>query len=208
MTKFVRRAQETGKELAGGVARGVALSARSRSSRSTPSASRARPTRSTACTARATTWPTARARGASRTSARTSAAGAACSPPIQGWYTVASGMADVVLVVAEEKMSSCQPHPQGAFLTIFDNIIERPLGPEPALDLRARDEPVHEARTGWTSATSPRWRSRTSGTPPTIRPRCWDRPTSRSRTCSRARPSPGRCSASTSRRSATAPSRS
>ncbi len=49
--------------------------------------------------------------------------------PIQGWYTVASGMADVVLVIAEEKMSSCQPHPQGAFLTIFDNIIERPLGP-------------------------------------------------------------------------------
>ena len=49
--------------------------------------------------------------------------------PIQGWYTIASGAADVVLVVAEEKMSSCQPHPQGAFLTIFDNIIERPLGP-------------------------------------------------------------------------------
>jgi len=49
--------------------------------------------------------------------------------PIQGWYTVASGIADVVLVVAEEKMSSCQPHPQGAFLTIFDNMIERPLGP-------------------------------------------------------------------------------
>jgi acetyl-CoA C-acetyltransferase len=49
--------------------------------------------------------------------------------PIQGWYTIASGMADVVLVVAEEKMSSCQPHPQGAFLTIFDNVIERPLGP-------------------------------------------------------------------------------
>jgi acetyl-CoA C-acetyltransferase len=48
---------------------------------------------------------------------------------IQGWYTVASGMADVVLCVAEEKMSSCQPHPQGAFLTIFDNILERPLGP-------------------------------------------------------------------------------
>ena len=49
--------------------------------------------------------------------------------PIQGWYTVASGMADVVLCVAEEKMSSCRPHPQGAFLTIFDNIIERPLEP-------------------------------------------------------------------------------
>src|SRR5215211_2611437 len=48
---------------------------------------------------------------------------------IQGWYTVASGLADVVLCVAEEKMSSCQPHPQAAFITIFDNIIERPLGP-------------------------------------------------------------------------------
>jgi acetyl-CoA C-acetyltransferase len=48
---------------------------------------------------------------------------------IQAWYTVASGMADVVLAVAEEKMSSTQPHPQGAFLTIFDNILERPLEP-------------------------------------------------------------------------------
>ena len=38
-------------------------------------------------------------------------------------------MADVVLAVAEEKMSSTQPHPQGAFLTIFDNVLERPLGP-------------------------------------------------------------------------------
>jgi acetyl-CoA C-acetyltransferase len=48
---------------------------------------------------------------------------------IQAWYTVASGMADIVLAVAEEKMSSTQPHPQGAFLTIFDNILERPLEP-------------------------------------------------------------------------------
>jgi acetyl-CoA C-acetyltransferase len=48
---------------------------------------------------------------------------------IQGWYTVASGMFDVALLVAEEKMSSTQPHPQGAFLTIFDNILERPLRP-------------------------------------------------------------------------------
>ena len=48
---------------------------------------------------------------------------------IQAYYTVASGMADVVLAVAEEKMSSTQPHPQGAFLTIFDSILERPLGP-------------------------------------------------------------------------------
>jgi acetyl-CoA C-acetyltransferase len=49
--------------------------------------------------------------------------------PIQGWYHVASGLFDTVLVVCEEKMSSCQPHPQGAFLTIFDHTTERPLEP-------------------------------------------------------------------------------
>jgi acetyl-CoA C-acetyltransferase len=49
--------------------------------------------------------------------------------PIQGWYHVASGLFDTVLVVCEEKMSSCQPHPQGAFLTIFDHTTERPLWP-------------------------------------------------------------------------------
>ena len=49
--------------------------------------------------------------------------------PIHGWYHVASGLFDICLVVCEEKMSSCQPHPQGAFLTIFDQFTERPLGP-------------------------------------------------------------------------------
>jgi acetyl-CoA C-acetyltransferase len=49
--------------------------------------------------------------------------------PLQGWYHVASGLFDTCLVVCEEKMSSCQPHPQGAFLTIFDNLTERQLGP-------------------------------------------------------------------------------
>jgi acetyl-CoA C-acetyltransferase len=49
--------------------------------------------------------------------------------PIHGWYHVASGLFDTVLVVCEEKMSSCQPHPQGAFLTIFDHTTERPLLP-------------------------------------------------------------------------------
>jgi acetyl-CoA C-acetyltransferase len=48
---------------------------------------------------------------------------------IQGWYLVASGMFDVALIVAEEKMSSTMPHAQGAFITIFDSILERPLGP-------------------------------------------------------------------------------
>ncbi len=49
--------------------------------------------------------------------------------PIHGWYHVASGLFDICLVVCEEKMSSCQPHPQGAFLTIFDQFTERPLKP-------------------------------------------------------------------------------
>lgn len=49
--------------------------------------------------------------------------------PIQGWYHVASGMFDTCLVVCEEKMSSCQPHPQAAFISIFDHTTERPLGP-------------------------------------------------------------------------------
>lgn len=48
---------------------------------------------------------------------------------IQGWYHVASGLFDTVLVVCEEKMSSCLPHPQAAFLTIFDHTTERPLKP-------------------------------------------------------------------------------
>jgi len=48
---------------------------------------------------------------------------------LQGWYHVASGLFDTVLVVCEEKMSSCQPHPQAAFLTIFDHTTERPLKP-------------------------------------------------------------------------------
>jgi acetyl-CoA C-acetyltransferase len=49
--------------------------------------------------------------------------------PIQGWYHIASGVFDTCLVVCEEKMSSYYPHPQGAFLTIFDHTTERPLKP-------------------------------------------------------------------------------
>jgi acetyl-CoA C-acetyltransferase len=48
---------------------------------------------------------------------------------LQGWYHIASGLFDTCLVVCEEKMSSCQPHPHGAFLTIFDNMTERQLEP-------------------------------------------------------------------------------
>ncbi len=48
---------------------------------------------------------------------------------IQGWYHVASGMFDTCLVVCEEKMSTYYPHAQAAFLTIFDHTTERPLKP-------------------------------------------------------------------------------
>jgi len=47
----------------------------------------------------------------------------------QGWYHIASGLIDTCLVVCEEKMSSYQPHAQAAFLTIFDHTTERPLKP-------------------------------------------------------------------------------
>lgn len=46
-----------------------------------------------------------------------------------GWYHVASGLFDTCLVVCEEKMSSCLPHPQGAFVTIWDQFTESPLAP-------------------------------------------------------------------------------
>jgi acetyl-CoA C-acetyltransferase len=49
--------------------------------------------------------------------------------PCVGWFHVASGLFDTCLVICEEKMSSCMPHPQAAFLTIFDHTTERPLGP-------------------------------------------------------------------------------
>jgi acetyl-CoA C-acetyltransferase len=49
--------------------------------------------------------------------------------PIAGWWHVASGVADVCLVVTEEKMGSCYPHPQTAFRHIWDPILDRPLNP-------------------------------------------------------------------------------
>lgn len=49
--------------------------------------------------------------------------------PIAGWWHVASGVADVALVVAEEKMGSTYPHPQTAFRHIWDPILDRPLNP-------------------------------------------------------------------------------
>lgn len=49
--------------------------------------------------------------------------------PIAGWWHVASGLFDTVLVVNEEKMSSIHPHPQSAFAHIWDPILDRPINP-------------------------------------------------------------------------------
>lgn len=49
--------------------------------------------------------------------------------PIAGWWHVASGVADICLVVAEEKMGNCYPHPQTAFRHIWDPVLDRPLNP-------------------------------------------------------------------------------
>lgn len=49
--------------------------------------------------------------------------------PIAGWWHVASGVFDVVLVMCEEKMGNCLPHPQTAFRHIWDPILDRPLNP-------------------------------------------------------------------------------
>ena len=48
---------------------------------------------------------------------------------IAGWWHIASGLADVVVVMNEEKMSPCQPHAQSVFGHIWDPILDRPLKP-------------------------------------------------------------------------------
>jgi len=48
---------------------------------------------------------------------------------IAGWWHIASGLYDIVLAVAEEKMSNARPHPQALFKYIWDPITERPLNP-------------------------------------------------------------------------------
>lgn len=48
---------------------------------------------------------------------------------IAGFYHVASGLCQKVLVVDEEKMSPARPHPQSVFRYIWDPITEKPLNP-------------------------------------------------------------------------------
>jgi acetyl-CoA C-acetyltransferase len=129
MTKFVRRAQETGKEL-GWIAANAALESAGIGLDQVDAVCITSAPDAFDGVHRKGEYLSDGSGGWNKPVIRTYVGGGSgVFVPIQGWYTIASGMADVVLVVAEEKMSSCQPHPQGAFLTIFDNIIERPLGP-------------------------------------------------------------------------------
>ena len=129
MTRFVRRAQETGKELAFQASR-AALDAAEMTLDQVDAVCLTSAPDAFDGVHRKRDYLSDGAGGWSKPFIRTYVGGGSgVFTAIQGWYTVASGQADVVLCVAEEKMSSCQPHPQGAFLTIFDNILERPLGP-------------------------------------------------------------------------------
>jgi len=129
MTRFVRRAQETGKELAWEAARAALGSCELTLEdidavclTSAPDAFDGVHMKGEYLSEGAGAW--------GKPCIRTYVGGGSgVFAGIQAWYTVASGIADVALVVAEEKMSSTQPHPQGAFLTIFDSVLERPLGP-------------------------------------------------------------------------------
>src|SRR5918996_1414512 len=129
MTRFVRRAQETGKELAWQAAKAALDSAEMTlddidcvAMGSAPDAFDGVHMKSEYLADGAGAW--------GKPYYRTYVGGGTgVFVTIQGWWQVASGQFDTCLVVAEEKMSSTQPHPQGAFITIFDNMIERPLGP-------------------------------------------------------------------------------
>ncbi len=129
MTKFVRRAQETGKELAYEAAKMAIDSAGLRlqdiesvALGTAPDAFDGVHMKGEYLSDGAGAWMKPYSRSYV-------GGGTGVFAPIHGWWHVASGLFDTCLVVAEEKMSSCGPHPQGAFLTIFDNMIERPLGP-------------------------------------------------------------------------------
>lgn len=49
--------------------------------------------------------------------------------PICGYWHVASGLFERVLVVCQEKMSPAVPHPQAIFRSIFDEVYDQPLDP-------------------------------------------------------------------------------
>ncbi len=55
--------------------------------------------------------------------------GSGVAAAVAGWYHVASGLFDTLLVIAWEKMSPPYPHAQKLFQTIFEPVTEQPLGP-------------------------------------------------------------------------------
>jgi acetyl-CoA C-acetyltransferase len=129
MTKFVRRAQETGKELSWQAARAALDSAEMTLDDIDCVAMGSAPDAFDGVHMKGE-YLSDGAGGFGKPYFRTYVGGGTgVFAAIQGWYQVASGMFDTCLVVCEEKMSSTQPHPQAAFISIFDNILERPLGP-------------------------------------------------------------------------------
>ena len=123
MTRFVRRAQETGKELAFQASRAALDAAEMKLDQVDAVCLTSAPDAFDGVH-RKGDYLADGAGGWNKPFIRTYVGGGSgVFTAIQGWYTVASGQADVVLCVAEVMMSSCQPHPQGAFLTIFDNIL-------------------------------------------------------------------------------------
>jgi acetyl-CoA C-acetyltransferase len=129
LTKFVRRAKETSDELAWGAARAALASAGLTADKigavvhgTAPDAFDGFHMKAEALSGGSGGWRKPYMRPFV-------GGGTGVFAPIHGWMHVASGLFDTCLVVCEEKMSSCQPHPQGAFLTIFDNLTERELGP-------------------------------------------------------------------------------
>jgi len=128
MTKFMRRAQETGKELAWETAK-LALDSCDLTIKdvdcvvmgTAPDAFDMVHMKSEYLSDGAGAWRKPYVRGFL-------GGGTGVFTACQAWYHVASGMFDVCLAVTEEKMSSCLPHPQGAFVTCWDQFTESPLG--------------------------------------------------------------------------------
>ena len=207
MTKFVRRAQETGKELAWEASREALASCELPLDRIDAVCLTSAPDAFDGVHMKGSTCPTAPARSGGRTCAPTSAAAAACSPRSRRTTRSRAGWPTSCSRVAEEKMSSTQPHPQGAFLTIFDNILERPLGPNLlwifALEMN-RYMTVHGIDKRDIAAVAVKNKRNAADHPAAL----LGQADITIEDVLASRPSRGRCSASTSRRSATARSRS
>jgi len=129
ITKFVRRAQETGKELSAEAVQMALVSANLKLSDidavtmgSAPDAFDGVHMKGEYLSDGAGAWRKPYMRNFV-------GGGTGVFAPIHGYFHIASGLADSCLVVCEEKMSSCHPHPQGAFKTIFDHTTEQPLNP-------------------------------------------------------------------------------